>query len=371
MYVWIHQSVLATRWDDDENAQHALENLLASAFEGNHFIDGDLETLRSLARLPHLSRRSTAILNKTANWKPQMEGITARVTRILEVTGDAVTSCKPGDRVWKIPLGEFKKVSMAARTLLLGENLIDCDLYKKAAEQYRCLEGLSALAVVLDTDGAGGSTIVDRYRRLMYERSRITACVVDSDRFSHHEPRLKGTAEACWRISEEANWPTVFVCLESRELENAIPRRFIDEAIQNAPRDRWEQVKRSFGDNLLIRFADLKNGVSIHWVLRQKGFVGGRDWIAVLKKSPGLRGQAAECMKFQECVDGKKSDEICPECVAIPPVCHDVARRVLDWAEGRTVQKAVEVLDNTEDKEWLEIGRQVFWACCARSPQRI
>lgn len=369
MYIEIDDSVTGLSLDEHVDYNDAINNLAASAAEGNHFVVGSAETLRQLASLNNLTVKAKAYLRFAANWRHQYAASLATASRRVRVVADPYpVVLSPQDVSWVVPLSVFKSMSLATRAILLAENLTDCDLYIRAARHYQIVSKLDGFSVVADPEGGGGSTMSSRYRRLCCDKDKISICIADSDRYGPHPAPIKHEAQTCESLANGANWLTFCVITNSRELENALPEPFYDHALSYQIQERWQDAKSLLkdADPDAARFCDIKNGVSAKWILQQPLGSSWRNfWQLFVAQHNNVSQKAKDCVQQRQCIDQKLDGECCDSCTVVPAVAEDVAGTILKWLEERSDHEAAKLLRGPNAAEWLEIGSALFWTVCA------
>lgn len=371
MYFFLDSSLADAGVGSNVNELGAIENILASAFEGNHVVFGDLRTLRYLRGLEGLGKRGQSVLDYLINWYSQNKGFYANLIFKIIVEHGVSGIVRSGNKEWRASLIACGSLDSVAKATILAENLLDSKLYRWAAEHYRLNKGLAKIRIAAEHDGAGGSQTSTRFNDIAINSNSLCICVTDSDRFSPTDSP-SSTSRTCQQTVANTSRPLWHTCTTPRELENILPRAIFEECLETDAAKRWGEIKE-LADQIGIEwldYADLKNGVSVWWaVSHPKESMRRSFWIDVLN-SIDLNDQPGKCFRQGQCLLNKTSnDDLCDNCNVIPGVSARLANAVLQWMESHSTKEVLESVNRFNNGEWMRIGSEVLGYCAA--PERF
>lgn len=373
MYFFLDKSLTEIDFVNQVNLHDCLENLLTSAAEGCHVVYGDLGTLRFFRSNVDFNRRSKVLLDSLINSYHSKCGAYRQLDFCITVVKDSLSFVKNSPGKWTGPLSLCGDFSTVNKSLLLGENLIDSRLYKFAAKHYKIKSSNNVFRIALRPDGGGGATTVERLKQIVDGKESLCICVTDSDRLSP-SGAVGSTSRRCAHIADSADWPVWYRKTNPRELENVLPSALINCALPPELSEVWKAVEARLSDmapeaNL---YADLKEGVSLWWILSLPPLTPDRRWwdnaIAALK----LPAQPTLCRAAGRCLEEKtKTDTLCDDCFVISGVSKKLADFAEEWLSKRSPAKIFQDVSLEISDEWLKIGKEVFSYCCAEDPIRV
>lgn len=320
-----------------------IENLLLAHFEGNHVISllpGDAAALRLVAS-PWSARAQRALEHIDENYA-QVAGLREDISWSLELglgpsfDGKAYGAAS-GRNVLRAPLPHFERFHTASRSLLLGENKTDAELFFELGMMRRADLGWEGVEIGHEIRGAGGSTLAPEYKQLA-DQGRILLAIADSDR-RHDRGGFGGTysklaAEAQARPAYQRARP-----LHTRTGEGLVPISVYREAFR-FPHEhgdhrlggvaRLEQLLRSARSDILL-YADLKNGITLHHVEHAENSDEHDYWSDVAKaarRDQCTRSTADQCTKREEC-----------RCYVVDSLGDKALADVVTWMKTRASKK--------------------------------
>lgn len=373
MYIHLDNDLAQSHiWSSLDNLS-SLENILAAAYEGHHLVFGEVAILRALKEVKGISRRSEVVLSRLINSYAQYGGSYSKLGfKLIVHAGDGeVKFVSEGN--WSVPLRVCGKLAAVGKPILLAENLVDAKLYEHAAKHYKVINRIKGLRLSARLDGAGGSTTPQRLQHIVQEAEELCICMTDSDRLSPRDI-VSSSAKKCDGLVREARHPVWHVTTNARELENVLPRDIFFECLDVEAGERWNSLLKILDSSgvSFIDYSDLKEGVSVWWILKLPEASPSRDyWYQVVERMQ-LDEQASDCLRRGSCVLNKKAgDELCKGCNVIPGVSRRLAESALSWFDGRSETKAMEVMNKGVYPEWIGTGKVVFDYCVAAERTRI
>ncbi len=253
---------------------------------------------------------------------------------------------------------KFLNSATIQKTILLGENSDDGDIYEIFAKEY-LKEEKSTLRIMAKIENGGGSTTTPTFKRKIDPSEELCLCILDSDRKFPSDLNMGETAKRIIREVGTNITPKVHYYIEDRcrELENMIPEGFYH--IQY--KDDINKIK-IFDDFLelnlindkLILFFDLKKGLK-HFDVRKLD-----DWSELPKLSMKYN-TVTTCNEHHFC--NKKDD--C-RYIMIKGFGTNVLEHFINFYKVNSdkmkliLNSANQYLENI----WYDIGKLVFsWTC--------
>lgn len=367
MLLFLHENIFDLDFSNNELANHAIENILASGVDGNHLILAELTTLRRLAELNVLSARSKSYLRRMINSFSEVGSLIRSIDFFYTIEGPLVDPYKvDGGESWHIPLLSFNRMESVAKTTLLAENLTDCKIYQHAADHFRILNGFRNLKISFTNQGGGGSTTAEEIRRRVADPTGICLCIIDSDRLSPNSD-IGLTAQSCLAAVNDSQkwWLELFLTLK-RELENELPESFVVKALTSNAEfqnilDTFLRNKESLTtiDIQVISYLDLKEGLSLNWILSQSESVKA-FWLNAIGSLVVESHCKTTCMSSTVCGSLELEDQRCRSDNLVSGIGKSLLTIVLNWLNTENPVSAAKMLKNSGDDGWLVLGRKVF-----------
>ena len=361
-----------------ENAAPAIENIATAAREGKHILSGNRELLQRLSKLSCISRISSASIKKCQEQMPEyanLKNIASDYVQVMPDGNDRINIIG-GQRIINIPLQKFTDTSMIQESVLIGENLIDCEFYKIVAEVYSSKNNLGRLKIRHEGRLGGGSTIVDVYKQTQDEDKRPCLCVADSDKKCPSSD-IGEIVRKLDRIDDETKPISRYVHILCREAENMLSCKQLELACSKT--ESRLKALQSLNDiekcNDEARlYIDIKKGLElievfklspdnscrIYWIDFFSGFCRSCGY----SKNPCLRNSG--CYVKEDNCYLKEAEGSC-ECTIMLGFGDSIFENVVEQLKLNTAQKVAEMLSPFVYAEWMRVGHIVFSWCVGRS----
>lgn len=370
MLIDIDDSVVAFALASQQNlitTKAALENLTFAHRKGFHVVTGKPATFRNLAnRVASLGSETKATLRRL-----ELESTVTRAlcgsfswyVSAISPSANIPVQQSSGARPSQVPITNFQKFELCMKTILLGENLADSDLYELFGKGMLHNQGLSRFRIHADKQSGGGHTTAQVLATIETGRERLCLCIVDSDR-DHPNAYLGTTAAAVAQVhTQSPQQLTRLVITTCRELENELPLMVVQNAYRSdvLKQRACELLRRIQSiDPEVHQFLDLKSGLSgMDFIpASQHGNQSQRYWDSklpiVLGVSSGYKDQ--NCHSSRVC----SSPSQCA-CIFISPlgkqVLNDCFKSLKDLSSASLDRSLRSSLG------YLSHGRQVMEAC--------
>lgn len=371
MLIELHASLLE---DLNPRSEHhaplveGLENIAHSRREGKHILSAGRDLLGTLVSAQALSPRAKQIFATVLEGLPTERAFFLQACRRLEVVSDtygSLASRVEGQKIIvQVPISLFRDSELVQRTVLLGENLLDTDIFLRMAQVAAIAGGLGIVPLAAEQRGGGGDTTADEYEQIQTSRSRLCVAVVDSDRQAPGA-KLGSTAKRISRVDDELQPLSELHITAVRELENVLPVSLLgllsvgDAGRMNAI-SRLEQLEASAVAEAVAHL-DMKLGTSLKTILALPEGSPEREYWNRVASVLGTSG-----MFPQDC--------LATECCETPRACScwfgygfgpAILAQARDRLSGMSVHKIRELLCQRTLPEWLAIGDVVLAWCCA------
>ena len=219
MLIELEDSVTETILKGNAGDIVALDNLLATSFNGHHGIQVSQNTAKALLASNKLSLRSNSVLQRCLNSYAQTfhfyKSLKTRISIHGSTNGQLIE--KLDLTRWRAQLQNFYHVGLQP-TVLLAENLTDSELYFYAARHFAISNNFSPELVSASCRGGGGTTIVDELQNITNTKREFVICITDSDRRSPN-CGLNETSRQCAAIIALTNWVVGHSALNSENLK--------------------------------------------------------------------------------------------------------------------------------------------------------
>lgn len=202
----------------------ALQNLAQARAQGDHVLTGEAGVFAELVDSPRLSPSTRGIYRRVDAEQAQVGSLRQRLCVCLEISSfrepQHATRSIAGNIV-HVPLIRFQRNDILQPVFLVGENLLDCQLFFRYSSWFsqKYLGGtMPTLLRAVFVPGGGDTT--DRILRHLSEEQRyLTLCITDSDRATPASA-VGQTSSKCSSLS--LTWLCAHFSLETRSAENLL-----------------------------------------------------------------------------------------------------------------------------------------------------
>lgn len=353
---------------------HTLENIIRSGIEGFHLISSSRDTLNSLSNVSQLGSRYSSYLKHLHNNTTFSASINDFIDKYIVIDAKTdVPLINTSTNIWHIPFKKFSSSILCSPTVLLCENLTDCSILEYSALHYKSFKKVQSVLVNCNKRAGGGSTTYQSLQEIINAQNEFCLCINDSDK-TFPESAYGDTHNKCLEIYGDQIWNVYLSATSSRELENEIPIKFIEEAYRSNPAVSDEINKlfksTSNSDRKIWPYLDLKYGFTLgSWF---KLIISSPETASWLVQEDDVTSIAKNdcsnvCIKNQKC---NKQNSHC-ETSIYPKISSNLSQVVLEWLKNNSLHKSKELVDPTIDENWLLLGKLVLEFCCAQKPHRL
>lgn len=313
----------------------------------------------------------------------QLAALARHVNIVLVVTADSGPANPPKcleDKILLVKWGLLQESIFSSSTILLGENLDDCDFYKFIAKYYRAINKISGYTCRCNANLGGGSTIHTTYYNHVFIQHVLCLCLVDSDKHFDGPHAACGNTLHLLETVQRKNSTNPFsvlgkvLPLSVLEIENLIPLvvlkacfsseaccrpglSIVEKFIQSFPPDEHNPaLYYDFKKGLRIKDCakPITSDISKYW---QKIFIILGDEIVT---------------DYDEQDPQTLGKEIMDKYIRAGITNNKLLKRATDYMKEHYASDTAcseLVLDEHLKELWINIGRTVFSWCCA-SPIR-
>lgn len=254
-----------------------IDQLLMADYRSDHavFIDSKLTPIIKDQVSSNLKKWLLHIDSQTT----MLAALVPYVDRVFVVTDghndiQALPICLREKAVF-VSLTDFQKRDFTS-TVLLGENLDDCEFYKLLALYYEKKHKIAGFWCHCETENGGGSTTHQAYTNTVSNNNKFCLCIVDSDMHYAGKQVAKGQTfhalnKADKKIEKQGNGTFCSLLpLQVMEVENLIPYTLLEQIFSSEPvcKDGLKILKSMVDtfpqdESNPVLFYDLKKGLRV------------------------------------------------------------------------------------------------------------
>lgn len=352
MLIEIDDSIVSEAENGNTEAVDILRDLIISYSHGIHFVYANSHLLNRIIALKKLGDVEKMMYIKLKGKLKIIVGIRNIVVVKCILTYNETSRAEEG--CIYINPADFKEFCLFEKTILIGENLNDCKVFRHISDKYLCCHKLWGANCIFFEMNGGGATTVDVYENQINNCTNFCLCIIDSDK-KFPSDEIGGTAVEVKNKHTEIQPPhcDYYIMEDVSEVENLLPH---------------EMVKKvtAINSNLLyllrldIAFLDMKKGI-VKGVLQN---TLAKDYYCDL-----LSGHQQELDEINACYDDVSQRNLNKqekkECI-VPGFGTNLLKDVLGLSWDEIDWKKLKLTDS-QVYEWEEIGKRVFsWTCAPK-----
>lgn len=336
-----------------------LESVLASSYNGEHFLTTSFPVVRSLLKLP-LSQKSIAVLNRLRTTIsghgrfPYSDSFTLKIVLTGSILRNDLST-------WTLPVKTFSNRNFP-QSVIIGENMLDSEAFFQGARQAAIKSGFKENCNAV-RDAGGGSQTAVKLGGYLNATNGYCICITDGDYRCPSHPK-SAVSKACSDLVTKSHWPSLAMDFHARSIENIIPIKIIEDAFGDQPiPPAFHTYKRVFYEDAdAARYLDLKAGLRFCGL---KKIAVGSDqevfWRTKLQKLNFLEKVVTYEINPPPC-----TLENCPACSIIDGIGAGTLKQVVSHFQKISAHKAAERIETASI--WYEIGVRVFHWTLADKP---
>lgn len=352
MLIEIDDSIISEAEIGNTEAVDILRDLIISYSHGIHFVYANSHLLNRIIALEKLGDFGKMMYIKLKGKLKIIVGIRNLVV-VKCILTYYETSRAEADRIFINP-ADFHDFSLFEKTVLIGENLNDCKVFRHISDKYLCCHKLWAANCIFFDMNGGGATTADVYENQINNYSNFCLCIVDSDK-KFPSDEIGGTAVEV-KNKHTAKHPPhcgYYIMEGISEVENLLPHEMVRKVT-------------AIKSNLLyllqldIAFLDMKKGI-VKDVLQNT--LAKNYYCDLLAGHQQELDEINACYEdiSQRCLDKQEKKE----CV-VPGFGPNLLKDVLGLSWDEIDWKNLNLTDS-QVYEWEEIGKRVFsWTCAPK-----
>ncbi|MFO0761480.1 MAG: hypothetical protein U0359_33685 [Byssovorax sp.] len=340
-----------------ERSLLCIENLLRAHHGLKHVVSLRRDDARTLRRLSsRLSEPARGALDSITGKLSEIDGLRKTIPWHMEVgigpSFDGSVATRADRRVIRADLHHFSDFERLGRTILLGENLTDAELYDVMGRAFMAHRGFRH-RLAFERRGGGGSTLAAAFLEAAKD-GRILLAVADSDR-THPQAGVGGTAQGL-DLGPMPAFQRSQV-LHVRSAENLLAFEVYEEAL-GPHRETPSLPERLMAlDRLVPRtvcdwrsYANLKHGLRLAEIQRMDHGAGeGSFWTEV-----GRCGQRDRCASKSPC----RNEAECT-CFVIDALGPRALDRAVAWMRSQPPARLANLLDFAHDTILTDLCSQI------------
>lgn len=348
---------------NDENFLKCFENLLLGYIEGNHLLfikPNTVEKIESIYSYLMDDRMKSHFISYQENFMHESKVAYKLVNYAIKIVPHNIEEKK--EKYITKTLGylhtdKFLTSATIQRTVFLGENPEDADIYKIFAEQYLKYKK-SNLKVQLRIENGGGNTITDVFKRKIEDGIDLCLTILDSDKKFSNDI-IGETAKRIKREVDSILTPKVHYHIEEkcRELENLLPegfyyKQYAGDVNKKPIFDKLDSLSKI--DIKLIYYIDMKKGLK-HFDVRKYPNLSHITQDKISYKDIPSCSRNSFCSRRNNC-----------SCVIIESFGNYILRDFIQFCENSSndLKIIINSSNNYLKRIWVYIGRLVFsWGC--------
>lgn len=346
-----------------------LQNLLLSVRQGHHAISGPYEAFKKLSNNNNLSARERATALSLANRRselPKLEEIIKHKI-FVEATVAPKSPRRLNEYCWSVEAKDLSRNFLSC-LVVLAENIVDAELYQRAALHYRIANNITGLTIKSQARGGGGSQIDVELNSLLKSGTPVIA-ITDGDCNFEHAP-ASVISERCNDLVNNNSGIGWHTPVPAREIENILPHDVLSEVADPQISDEaYRTVKqlaqaKSKDGVCPSRFSCLKSGTTLSQIFNINNDAERTYWLNIAEK---IKNQKSHL--FNSCLSNSSCEKNVCECIVNKGFGNAVLVQVKLWMEHRSPHESLKKFK--ENEIWLDIGSRVFETGAAFSPKNI
>jgi len=265
-------------------------------------------------------------------------------------------------RIIRLSADYISNSSITDKTIVLGENLSDVDLYKRITRVYLTQIKQNYLDLHYLPMGGGGSTTAPQYEIFQQERDRLCLAIVDNDIAA---PTLKwgDTAKHIKKIDKEQEPFCKLLVLDVRMAENLLPTELYRQALP--PKDKLQDTVEFMGRLEAInpearQYVHFKNGLKLKEILSSSSESAlVKYWQPILTQlNCSFSCWETPCPKKEDC-----------KCYLIPNFGPQILNTATKFIANQSDLQLAKLIYEPLKSEWHRIGQHMAAWCCGTPPK--
>ena len=345
---------------DDMNFLKCFENLLLGYIEGNHLLfikPSTVEKIENIYADLMDDRMKSQFIYYQEKSMYESKGAYKLVSYAIKIVPNNIKEEKV--KHFKKTIGylhtdKFLTSATIQKTVLLGENPMDGDIYKIFAEEYLKYKN-SNLKVQLKIENGGGNTTAPTFKRKIENGEELCLSILDCDK-KFPEDKFGETAKRIRRETASLVTPKVHYHIEERcrEMENMLPEAFYFKQYKDKISVLFQLDSIKTIAYELSFYIDMKEGLKHYDIGQYTGSLINNMSIISFESKPTCANNFY-CTKKDKCKG-----------IVLEGFGNNILRDFINFYNN--CNQELELIINSSSrylkKIWIHIGRLVFsWGC--------
>lgn len=356
MYIYLSESLSKIDFNVDIDSLKKILYLINTHIEGHNIVHADstlLNIIKANKNIGALYKEQIQIIQKhireTRNYFKSSSEIFE-----MHITNDATGTIRKDlkNSIIHISIQHLNSVNSLVETLLIAEDMSDCELLEHAIQHYANINStkLKGLTYKINLVSGGGGSIEKIANKNIKKKNQFIIVFTDSDKFY---PSCKGgdNAQACQKLHDFSNNLCLHFSTVGRELENDLPLIFVTQSYKadSSIINDIDFYKDNVEGKCYHTHADLKNGVTQKWLQENKH---NKDfekfWEDLIKENKELRS-----------------------------ITEKMASQTLNWLNYELKPNVpsndlkMSLANDPNAQSWLNHGKKLFWLSIAPKKTRL
>lgn len=358
----------------DELFLQCLDVLLLGYIEGNHLLFIKPKTVKLINRLYSEKmdeRTRNLFIHYEENFMVESKvayNLMNHVIKIIPTKEKEETVSTPERAIRCLHTTNFLRSSNIQKTVLLGENSDDGDIYEIMAKEFIKKQAIGkAIKVQCKIENGGGNTTAPTFKRKVEQKEELCLCILDSDKKYPTDPSRGETARRLAREVRNQLTPKYHYYVEDRcrELENMLPESFYQHQYGNDINKKGILPKLKMlkeAEERSSLFFDMKKGLKCFDVTR---------CLDTKKKDPQWSFLNNNDFGDPPCDTQQCTIEKTVACNIVDGFGTKILEHFISFynnAESDQVQTILSTSNQHLAEIWKEIGNLVLSWCCGQDP---
>lgn len=267
MYIYLENDLADLDFSKHENVEilDFFCDFIYKSFRGKFIVDGK-KSLRNLNKYiidSRLEGKIKFIINRNMEYKSLFQSLDFKIS----ISNNYLNVVRKANCI-EIPLSVFLNYDFGLVDFI-AEDFNDSDYIDQAIRSFQIIRSdLSNFRFSYNKINGGGANTSNVFEYHLNRKVNYVLCLCDSDKFSPNGP-YGLNAKECNKKLKPHHLSSLFIT-DGREIENDIPYSLIEQTFSNDPKT-LKNIKelpcyKQYICKHLIKYADLKKGVTLHWV---------------------------------------------------------------------------------------------------------
>lgn len=354
MYIYLSDDLLNIDFNNDIDSLKKIIYLLDTHIAGHNVIHASTELLNKIQNnkeINSLYQRQIKVIRNHIRMTKNIWDKSENLYKIFITNKSSIQKELNNKRLY-VPIQYLNSVNSLVETLLIAEDMSDCELLEHAIQHYADISAteLKGFTYKINLISGGGGSIEKIANTNIKKNNQFIIVFTDSDKF---HPSCKGgdNSQACQKLQDSDQNLCLHFSTVGRELENDLPLSFVTQSYKSDSNiiNNIDFYKINEEGKRYYLYADLKNGVTQKWLQEHKQNKDFKNfWINLITKNKELTS-----------------------------ITEKMASKTLNWLNYElkpNVPSNDEIMALANDpnaQTWLTHGKTLFWLSIAPKKTRL